>query len=74
MANHQGPEHIGHDDRHRCDNSGLAGSQRGGEGAAIIGGATRAERGPGPRVMSASTLEGDDIMNRQGEKLASSTK
>jgi len=48
----------------------LAGSQRSPEGAAIVGGATRAgNEGPGPRVMSASTLEGDDIVNREGEKL-----
>ena len=25
--------------------------------------------GPGPRLMTASTLEGDDVMNRQGETL-----
>ena len=25
--------------------------------------------GPGPRIMSASTLEGDNVMNREGEKL-----
>jgi sporulation protein YlmC with PRC-barrel domain len=50
--------------------SGFAGSQRGAEGAAIIGGATRpGNEGPGPRVMTASTLEGDDIVNRQGDKL-----
>lgn len=49
---------------------GLAGSERSKEGASIIGGATRAgNEGPGPRIMSASTLEGDDIVNRQGEKL-----
>jgi len=27
------------------------------------------DRGPGPRVMAASTLEGDDIVNEQGEDL-----
>jgi sporulation protein YlmC with PRC-barrel domain len=25
--------------------------------------------GPGPRIMAASTLEGDEVMNRDGEKL-----
>ncbi len=50
--------------------AGLAGSERSGEGAAIIGGATRTgNEGPGPRIMSASTLEGDEVVNRQGEKL-----
>jgi len=49
--------------------SGLAGTARG-EGAAIVGGATRTgNEGPGPRLMTASTLEGDDIVNRQGDKL-----
>lgn len=40
------------------------------EGAQIVGSSYRAgHQGPGPRVMSASTLEGDDVVNRQGEKL-----
>lgn len=51
--------------------AGLAGSTRASsEGAAILGGTTRTgNEGPGPRIMSASTLEGDEIVNRQGEKL-----
>ena len=41
----------------------LTGSQRSPAGAAIGGGGARAgNEGPGPRVMSASTLEGDDIV------------
>ena len=48
----------------------LTGSRRTAEGAAIVGGETRpGNEGPGPRVMAASTLEGDDIVNRQGDKL-----
>ncbi len=40
------------------------------EGANITGSSYRAANdGPGPRVMGASTLEGDDVVNRQGEKL-----
>src|SRR5262245_14298559 len=39
-------------------------------GAAIVGSSHRAGNdGPGPRVMASSTLEGDDVLNRQGEKL-----
>lgn len=38
------------------------------QGARIEGG-PEDTAGPGPRVMSASTLEGDEIVNRQGEKL-----
>src|SRR5262245_4313293 len=39
-------------------------------GAKIVGSSYRADNaGPGPRVMAASTLEGDDVLNRQGEKL-----
>jgi sporulation protein YlmC with PRC-barrel domain len=49
--------------------TGMAGSARG-EGAAILGGGTRlGNEGPGPRLMTASTLEGDDIVNRQGDTL-----
>ena len=48
---------------------GMAGSARG-EGAAIVGGPTRVgNEGPGPRLMTASTLEGDEIVNRQGDTL-----
>jgi len=40
------------------------------DGATIAGSSYRAKNdGPGPRVMSASTLEGDEVLNRQGEKL-----
>ena len=40
------------------------------EGADIVGSPYRADNdGPGPRIMSASTLEGDEVMNRAGEKL-----
>ena len=40
------------------------------EGAQIVG-ATRKKKatGPGPQVMAASTLEGDDVVNVAGEKL-----
>lgn len=58
---------------------GTAGSGTGGgmgrdpgawEGARIVGSSYRADNdGPGPRLMTASTLEGDDVVNRQGEKL-----
>jgi sporulation protein YlmC with PRC-barrel domain len=40
------------------------------EGAHIVGSSYRAGNdGPGPRVMGAATLTGDDVVNRQGEKL-----
>jgi len=40
------------------------------QGAKIVGSSYRADNdGPGPRVMGASTLGGDDVLNRQGEKL-----
>lgn len=49
---------------------GLEGSISSKEGAAIIGGGVRTgNEGPGPRIMSASTLEGDEIVNTRGEKL-----
>ena len=38
------------------------------EGAAIVGGASLGD-GPGPDVMAASTLEGNTVVNTQGEKL-----
>ncbi len=39
-------------------------------GAQIVGSSYRAGNdGPGPRVMSASTLEGDSVVNQEGEKL-----
>jgi len=40
-----------------------------GQQGARIEGTPEDTPGPGPRVMSASTLEGDEVMNRQGEKL-----
>lgn len=40
------------------------------QGASIVGGGLRSRSsGPGPEVMAASTLEGDVVYNRQGEKL-----
>src|SRR5690606_24342909 len=40
-----------------------------GQTGARIEGSPETSAGPGPRVMSASTLEGDEVENRQGEKL-----
>jgi len=37
-------------------------------GAKVVGGEANAS-GPGPLLMSADTLEGDDVVNPQGEKL-----
>ena len=37
-------------------------------GAGIVGGQPNLS-GPGPQVMAASTLEGDDVVSRQGETL-----
>jgi sporulation protein YlmC with PRC-barrel domain len=39
------------------------------EGAQIRGSGHIGNDGPGPRVMAASTLEGNDVVNRRGEKL-----
>ena len=40
------------------------------QGAKIAGSSYGARNdGPGPRVMGASTLSGDEVLNRQGEKL-----
>ncbi|NMG35152.1 PRC-barrel domain containing protein [Azoarcus sp. TTM-91] len=36
---------------------------------AIVGAETDIPNGPGPEVMAASTLEGDDVVNRLGEDL-----
>ena len=48
----------------------MPGSSAGAQGARIAGSSYRADNdGPGPRVMGASTLTGDDVVNRQGEKL-----
>lgn len=40
-----------------------------GSGPAIVGMPTDDARGPGPEVMAASTLAGDDVVNRQGQDL-----
>jgi sporulation protein YlmC with PRC-barrel domain len=42
-----------------------------GEGARIVGAQYDDDRepGPGPEIMAADTLEGDDVVNRQGEDL-----
>jgi sporulation protein YlmC with PRC-barrel domain len=53
------------------DTGSVPGVGAGSEGGARIEGSsqyTNAE-GPGPRLMSASTLEGDKVVNRQGEDL-----
>jgi sporulation protein YlmC with PRC-barrel domain len=41
----------------------------GGQQGARIEGSPEPSAGPGPRVMSSSTLEGNAVMNRQGDKL-----
>jgi sporulation protein YlmC with PRC-barrel domain len=40
-----------------------------GQGAQIVGSGKKKPTGPGPQVMAASTLEGDDVVNVAGEKL-----
>ena len=42
-------------------------------GARIVGisDEDRLDAGPGPRIMAASTLEGDEVVNSEGEKLGS---
>jgi len=46
------------------------GAQAGGDKAQIVGGEPISQReGPGPQVMAADTLEGDDVLNLQGENL-----
>lgn len=46
------------------------GTGQGGQGARIQGeGQYENTSGPGPRLMTASTLEGDKVVNRQGEDL-----
>ena len=40
-------------------------------GADIVGSPKSNASGPGPEVMAASTLEGNDVYNSQGEKLGS---
>ncbi|HKO88431.1 MAG TPA: PRC-barrel domain-containing protein [Burkholderiales bacterium] len=44
-----------------------------GAGARIVGidDEDRLDAGPGPRIMAASTLEGDEVVNSAGEKLGS---
>lgn len=44
-----------------------SGSSNPGSGAAIVGGGRGA--GPGPRLMTADTLEGNKVVNRQNETL-----
>lgn len=46
-----------------------ANSQTRSSGGAQIIGTPRSTDGPGPRLMLSSTLEGNDVMNRAGEKL-----
>lgn len=48
------------------DDNSLAGSR-----AAIVGTTRDIPDGPGPEVMAASTLEGDDVVNGRGENLGS---
>ncbi|HWI13789.1 MAG TPA: PRC-barrel domain-containing protein [Burkholderiales bacterium] len=71
MANTRDTRITGADTPSTTGSTGsLAGSAPSSGGAAILGGATRpGNEGPGPRLMTASTLEGDDIVNRQGDKL-----
>lgn len=49
--------------------SGTAGSAATGPGARVVGGDRGRNEGPGPDLMAADTLEGDDIYNHQGDKL-----
>lgn len=44
-------------------------NRRKSEGAHIIGSPEAKTRGPGPEVMAANTLEGNEVFNSQGEKL-----
>ena len=39
------------------------------QGAGIVGSPKSDFKGPGPEVMAANTLEGNDVYNREGEKL-----
>ena len=48
--------------------AGYSGTTPQGGQARIIGGDT-ATGGPGPQIMAADTLEGDDVVNRQNEDL-----
>ena len=49
--------------------TGAPGATSRGQQGARIEGTPEETPGPGPRIMSASTLEGDNVMNREGEKL-----
>ena len=51
------------------ETSALTGSPRSGAGARIVGSGASDSSGPGPQVMASSTLEGNDVVNRQGDKL-----
>ena len=51
--------------------TGAPGATSRGQQGARIEGTPEETPGPGPRIMSSSTLEGNDVMNRQGEKLGS---
>lgn len=42
---------------------------RTGAGATIVGSPNDVSEGPGPEIMSASSLEGDDVVNSEGENL-----
>lgn len=39
------------------------------QGARIVGSQDSSSAGPGPRLMSANTLEGNDVVNRAGDQL-----
>lgn len=45
------------------------GAQAGGKAQIVGGEPMEAREGPGPEVMAADTLEGDDVVNMQGENL-----
>lgn len=49
--------------------SSYQGAQAGGAKAKIVGGQRGTNEGPGPEIMAADTLEGDDVVNVQGEDL-----
>ena len=42
-----------------------------GSGPAIVGAKADTSAGPGPEIMAASTLEGNDVVNGKGEDLGS---
>ena len=44
-------------------------STQGAAGAGIVGSPKTDFKGPGPQVMAANTLEGNDVYNREDEKL-----